>query len=171
MFARGLLAACFAVAAIAASPAPALAAPELVAFTAGYQPGTIVVNTTQRRLYLVLGNGTAVRYKVGVGKAGRQWAGVSHVDGKYLYPAWAPPPDMARERRMSSAVIPGGSPHNPMGVAALTLAGTEYAIHGTNAPNSIGGFVSSGCIRMYNHDVADLYQRIQVGTPVIVVAR
>jgi lipoprotein-anchoring transpeptidase ErfK/SrfK len=151
MFARGLLAARFAVAAIAASPAPALAAPELVAFTAGYQPGTIVVNTTQRRLYLVLGNGTAVRYKVGVGKAGRQWAGVSHVDGKYLYPAWAPPPDMARERRMSSAVIPGGSPHNPMGVAALTLAGTEYAIHGTNAPNSIGGSsrpVASACTTM-----------------------
>lgn len=171
MSGRGFLAACVAVAGFAASHAPALANPELVAFSAGYHPGTIIVRTGERRLYLVLGGGAAVRYKVGVGKAGKQWAGVSHVDGKYVYPAWAPPPDLMRDRRMSPAVIPGGSPHNPMGVAALTLAGGQYAIHGTNAPNSIGGFVSSGCIRMYNHDITDLYQRVQVGTPVVVVAR
>jgi len=171
MFARGLLAACVAFAGVAFGSTPAFTAPELVAFSSNYHPGTIIVRTGERRLYLVLGGGTAARYKVGVGKAGKQWAGVSHVDGKYVYPAWAPPPDLMRERRMSPAVIPGGSPHNPMGVAALTLAGGQYAIHGTNAPNSIGGFVSSGCIRMYNHDITDLYQRVQVGTPVVVVAR
>ena len=110
-----------------------------------------------------------MRYKVGVGKAGKQWAGVSQIDGKYTYPAWSPPPDMLRGR--APYVIPGGSPQNPMGVAALTLADTEFAIHGTNAPNSIGGFVSNGCIRMHNHDIADLYQRVQVGTPVVVVTR
>jgi lipoprotein-anchoring transpeptidase ErfK/SrfK len=171
MFTRGLFAACIVAAGVAAMERPAVAAPELVAFTASYRPGTIVVNTSERRLYLVLGGGAAVRYKVGVGKAGRQWAGVSHVDGKYMYPAWAPPADLRRDRRISPSVIPGGSPHNPMGVAALTLAGGEYAIHGTNAPGSIGGFVSYGCIRMYNHDIADLYQRVQVGAPVVVVAR
>ncbi len=171
MFGRGLLAASLVLAGVATGVSPARAAPELVAFSAGYPSGTIVVNTSERRLYLVLNGGAAVRYKVGVGKAGRQWAGVSHVDGKYMYPAWAPPADLARERRMSTAVIPGGSPRNPMGVAALTLAGGEYAIHGTNTPNSIGGFVSSGCIRMYNHDITDLYQRVQVGTPVVVVSR
>lgn len=171
MFARGLLAACIAFTGVAFGSARALAAPEMVAFSAGFHPGTIIVKTGERRLYLVLGGGAAMRYKVGVGKAGKQWAGVSHVDGKYVYPAWAPPPDLVRDRRMSPAVIPGGSPHNPMGVAALTLAGGQYAIHGTNAPNSIGGFVSSGCIRMYNHDITDLYQRVQVGTPVVVVAR
>jgi lipoprotein-anchoring transpeptidase ErfK/SrfK len=147
------------------------AAPEMVAFTAGYRPGTIVVNTNERRLYLVMSNGYAARYKVGVGRAGKQWKGVSHVDGKYMYPAWAPPADMVRDRRAAARVIPGGSPHNPMGVAALTLAGGEYAIHGTNAPASIGGYVSAGCIRMYNHDITDLYQRVNVGAPVVVVAR
>ena len=170
MFARGLFAACVALAG-AAFGRPALASPEMVAFASSYYPGTIIVRTAERRLYLVLGGGAAVRYKVGVGKAGKQWAGASQIDGKYVYPAWAPPPDLMRDKRMSPAVIPGGSPHNPMGVAALTLAGGEYAIHGTNAPNSIGGFVSSGCIRMYNQDITDLYQRVQVGTPVVVVAR
>jgi lipoprotein-anchoring transpeptidase ErfK/SrfK len=168
MSGRSLLAAC-GVAVLALSSAPALAAPELVAFTAAYHPGTIIVNTGERRLYLVLGGGTAARYKVGVGKAGKQWAGVSQIDGKYTYPAWAPPADMLRGR--APVVIPGGSPRNPMGVAALTLAGGEYAIHGTNAPSSIGGFVSNGCIRMHNHDITDLYQRVQIGTPVVVVAR
>jgi len=171
MFARVFLTSVVTVASIALADAPASAAPEMVAFSSAYRPGTIVVNTNQRRLYLVTDGGAAMRYKVGVGKKGKQWAGVSRVDGKYLSPAWAPPPDLARERRMSMAVIPGGSPHNPMGVAALTLAGGLYAIHGTNAPGSIGGFVSSGCIRMYNHDIADLYQRVAVGTPVVVVAR
>lgn len=165
MVGRSVLAAGIVLAGVASS-VPALAAPEMVAFAANYHPGTIVVKTSERRLYLVLGGGAAVRYKVGVGKAGMQWAGVSQIDGKYTYPAWAPPADMLRGR--PAVVIPGGSPRNPMGVAALTLAGGEYAIHGTNTPGSIGGFVSHGCIRMYNHDISDLYQRVQVGTPVVV---
>jgi lipoprotein-anchoring transpeptidase ErfK/SrfK len=167
MFARLALAVVLVSGSILASE-PARAAPELVALSGGYSPGTIIVRTSERRLYLVLGGGAAVRYKVGVGRAGKQWSGVSHVDGKYMYPAWAPPADMLRDRRFAPRVIPGGAPNNPMGVAALTLAGGEYAIHGTNAPNSIGGFVSYGCIRMYNHDIADLYQRVSVGAPVVV---
>ncbi|HEY2135178.1 MAG TPA: L,D-transpeptidase [Xanthobacteraceae bacterium] len=142
---------------------------EIVAFTTpGYSAGTIVVRTTERRLYLVLGNGQALRYPVGVGRAGRQWSGMSRIDGKYVNPAWAPPPEIKRDKPSLPDVIPGGSPHNPMGVAAMTLAGGEYAIHGTNMPGSIGGFVSYGCIRMYNQDITDLYERVGVGTTVVV---
>src|SRR5215831_13514273 len=141
---------------------------EIVSFDArSYSPGTIVVRTTERRLYYVLGNGQAIRYVVGVGRSGQQWAGVSRIDGKYLHPAWAPPPDIKRENPRLPGVIPGGSPHNPMGVAALTLVGGEYAIHGTNTPGTIGHFVSHGCIRMYNQDIVDLYQRVAVGTTVV----
>jgi lipoprotein-anchoring transpeptidase ErfK/SrfK len=171
MVRRVVLAVAAASVSMLAAQGAAHAAPEMVAFNASYRPGTIVVNTNERRLYLILSDGYAARYKVGVGRAGKQWAGVSHVDGKYMYPAWAPPADMVRDRRAAARVIPGGSPQNPMGVAALTLAGGEYAIHGTNAPNSIGGYVSAGCIRMFNHDVADLYQRVNVGAPVVVVTR
>lgn len=167
MFARLALAVAVVSGSILANQ-PAQAAPEMVALSGGYSPGTIIVRTSERRLYLVLGGGAAVRYKVGVGRAGKQWSGVSHVDGKYMYPAWAPPADVRRDKPSLPNVIPGGAPNNPMGVAALTLAGGEYAIHGTNAPNSIGGFVSYGCIRMYNHDIADLYQRVSVGAPVVV---
>jgi lipoprotein-anchoring transpeptidase ErfK/SrfK len=149
----------------------ALANPDLVAFPLNYSPGTIVVRTAERRLYFVAGNGYAVRYPVGVGRAGKQWAGASRIDGKYLNPAWSPPAEVRRDKPSLPAVIPGGSPHNPMGVAAMTLAGGEYAIHGTNMPGSIGGFVSYGCIRMYNQDIMDLFQRATVGTPVVVTAR
>ena len=143
---------------------------EIVAFsTPGYSAGTIVVRTNERRLYLVLGNGQAIRYPVGVGTAGQQWAGTSRIDGKYVQPAWAPPADIKRENPRLPDVIAGGSPHNPMGVAAMTLAGTEYAIHGTNAPGSVGHFVSHGCIRMYNADITDLFQRVAVGTTVVVM--
>ena len=91
------------------------------------------------------------------------------IDGKFVRPNWAPPASIRRERPGLPDVILSGSPANPMGVAAMTLSGGEYAIHGTNAPNSIGGFVSHGCIRMYNQDIADLYDRVRVGTPVIVM--
>src|SRR5262249_44403476 len=141
---------------------------EVVQFDSGHSPGTIVVVTHQRRLYYVLGHGQAIRYPVGVGRAGKQWAGISRVDGKYIRPAWSPPAEMRRERPSLPHVIPGGSPRNPMGVAALTLAGGQYAIHGTNVPGSIGGNVSYGCIRMYNEDVTDLYGRVSVGTTVAV---
>jgi lipoprotein-anchoring transpeptidase ErfK/SrfK len=147
-------------------PAPA-AAREVVHF-AGYSPGTVVVKTSERRLYYVVGDGTAIRYPVGVGRAGMQWSGQSSIDGKYVRPAWAPTPDIKRAEPHLPDVIPGGSPHNPMGVAAMTLSGGQYAIHGTNAPGSIGGFVSHGCIRMFNADVLDLYGRVSVGTTVVV---
>jgi len=149
----------------------AQANPDLVAFPEGYAPGTIVVKTAERRLYFVAGNGYAVRYPVGVGRAGKQWAGAAQIDGKYMYPAWSPPPEIRRDKPSLPAVIAGGSPHNPMGVAAMTLSGGQYAIHGTNTPSLIGGFVSYGCIRMYNQDIMDLFQRVAVGTPVVVTAR
>ncbi len=120
----------------------AQARPELVGINGDYAPGTIVVKTHERRLYLVL--------------------------DKYLNPAWSPPSEVKRDKPEMPDVIPGGSPRNPMGVAAMTLAGGEYAIHGTNVPGSVGGFVSYGCIRMLNADISDLYQRVSVGTTVTV---
>jgi lipoprotein-anchoring transpeptidase ErfK/SrfK len=152
-------------------PHPAHARSDLVSYPESYETGTIVVNTSERKLYLILGNGHAMRYPVGVGKAGKQWAGTSRIDGKYLNPAWSPPADVKHDKPSLPDVIPGGSPANPMGVAAMTLSGGEYAIHGTNVPGSIGGFVSYGCIRMYNQDITDLFERVSVGTPVVVTAR
>ena len=159
-----------AVAAVSLTFATASAeARETVAFsTAGYSAGTIVVRTGERRLYFVLGNGQALRYMVGVGRAGKQWAGTSRIDGKYIKPAWSPPAEVRHDKPSLPSVIAGGAPNNPMGVAAMTLAGGEYAIHGTNMPGSIGGFVSYGCIRMYNQDITDLFQRVSVGTTVVV---
>src|SRR5215467_1202525 len=154
--------------ALCAAPTGA-AARETVVFGGNYSPGTVVVVTHQRRLYYVLGNGQAIRYPVGVGRLGKQWSGATSIDGKYVNPAWAPPGEVRRDKPSLPAVIPGGSARNPMGVAAMTLAGGEYAIHGTNTPGSIGGFVSYGCIRMYNQDITDLYRRVGVGTPVVVV--
>ena len=153
---------------IPAVTTPAAASGDVVAFKGDVSPGTIVVRTSERRLYLVLGQGRAMAYPVGVGRAGRQWAGKSFIDSKRIRPAWGPPPDIKRENPNLPDVIPGGSPKNPMGAAALTLSGGEYAIHGTNNPGSIGGFVSYGCIRMHNRDITDLYDRVSVGTPVIV---
>jgi lipoprotein-anchoring transpeptidase ErfK/SrfK len=142
---------------------------EVVAFRDGaYSAGTIVIRTGERRLYLVLGNGQALRYPVGVGRAGKQWTGTSMITGKHVAPAWSPPAEVKRDKPSLPAVIPGGSPRNPMGAAAMTLSGGEYAIHGTNVPGSIGGFVSYGCIRMFNQDVTDLYSRVSVGTTVVV---
>jgi len=144
------------------------ARPDMVGFRGDYLPGTIVVKTSERRLYLVLDEGHAVRYPVGVGKAGKQWAGTTRIEGKYREPAWSPPAEVKHDKPSMPDVIPGGSPRNPMGVAAMTLAGGEYAIHGTNMPGSVGGFVSYGCIRMLNDDITDLYQRVSVGTTVVV---
>ena len=142
---------------------------EMVHFRGDVSAGTIVVRTSERRLYYVIGDGRAIRYPVGVGRASKQWTGTTRIDGKYLRPAWSPPKEVKRDKPSLPDVIPGGSPRNPMGEAALTLAGGEYAIHGTNAPRSIGGFVSYGCIRMFNQDVVDLYGRVTVGTTVMVV--
>ncbi|MCK7475195.1 MAG: L,D-transpeptidase [Rhodopseudomonas palustris] len=156
--------------ALLAAP-PAEARPDIVAFRGDYSPGTIVVKTRERRLYYVLDDQHAVRYPVGVGKVGKQWSGVTRIDGKYREPAWSPPADVRRDNPSMPNVIPGGTPQNPMGAAAMTLAGGEYAIHGTNRPQSIGGYVSYGCVRMYNDDVTDLFQRVKVGTTVVVTAR
>lgn len=149
-------------------PISPVLAGKVVAFGGDVARGTIVVRTSERRLYLVLGQGQAVRYIVGVGRSGRQWAGNVFIDGKHLRPNWSPPDDVRRDRPNLPDVIPGGSAANPMGVAALTLSGGDYAIHGTNRPGSIGGFVSYGCIRMFNEDITDLYGRVRVGTPVVV---
>ena len=146
----------------------AVARPDVVGFRGDYSPGPIVVRTNERRLYLVVGPGQAVRYPVGVGRSGKQWAGTTQIDGKYRNPAWSPPADVKHDKPTIPDLIPGGSPRNPMGVAAMTLAGGEYAIHGTNMPGSIGGFVSYGCIRMLNADITDLYSRVSVGTTVVV---
>jgi lipoprotein-anchoring transpeptidase ErfK/SrfK len=164
---HGLWAAAF-VAAMLTASAPTVAR-EFVHFTGNnYSAGTIVVKTNERRLYLVLGDGKAIRYPVGVGKAGKRWSGTSSIDGKYLSPAWSPPAEVKRDKPSLPDVIPGGSAHNPMGVAAMTLSGGQYAIHGTNRPSSVGGFVSYGCIRMYNQDITDLFGRVSIGTPVVV---
>lgn len=144
------------------------ARPDVVSFRGDYSPGTIVVKTGERRLYLVVDQSHAVRYPVGVGKTGKQWAGVTRINGKYRNPDWSPPAEVKRDKPSMPSMIPGGSPHNPMGVAAMTLAGGEYAIHGTNMPGSVGGFVSYGCIRMLNPDITDLYQRVSVGATVVV---
>jgi lipoprotein-anchoring transpeptidase ErfK/SrfK len=147
---------------------PAGAAATLVAFVGDEAAGAIVVRTSERQLYLVLEDGRALRYTVGVGRPDRQWVGTTAISGKYLRPNWAPPDAIRRDTPSLPAVIPGGSPANPMGAAAMTLSGGDYAIHGTNRPDSIGGFVSYGCIRMTNSDITDLFDRVALGTPVIV---
>jgi lipoprotein-anchoring transpeptidase ErfK/SrfK len=145
------------------------ARPEIVGMHGSeYSPGTIVVRTGERRLYLILDQDHAMRYPVGVGKAGKQWAGTTTIEGKYRNPAWSPPAEVKHDKPNIPDLIPGGSPRNPMGVAAMTLAGGEYAIHGTNVPHSVGGFVSYGCIRMLNDDITDLFSRVSVGTTVVV---
>jgi lipoprotein-anchoring transpeptidase ErfK/SrfK len=154
---------------LALSPLPALAHGDVVTMKEAFTPGTVVVRTSERRLYYVTGfGGEAIRYPVGVGRAGKQWAGTSYINGKYIKPDWAPPAAVRHDHPNLPKVIRGGSPHNPMGVAAMSLAGGEYAIHGTNQPGSIGHFVSYGCIRMFNEDVSDLYSRVSVGTRVVV---
>lgn len=147
----------------------AAAREERVTFASPYPPGTIVVKTGERRLYLVLGANQALRYPVGVGKSGKQWSGRRQIVAKFLSPAWMPPAEVKRDNPNLPDYIAGGTPTNPMGAAAMVLTGGEYAIHGTNRPNSVGGFVSYGCIRMLNPDILSLYRRVAVGTPVIVL--
>ena len=154
---------------IAIAGAPRAQARETVQFNSGYPRGSIVVITHQRRLYYVLGNGQAIRYPVGVGKAGMAWQGRAYVARKLVRPSWGPPEDIWRANPNLPAVIPGGAPNNPMGEAVLGLDRGNYAIHGTNNPGSIGRYVSHGCIRMYNRDIVDLYGRVPVGTAVYVL--
>jgi lipoprotein-anchoring transpeptidase ErfK/SrfK len=142
---------------------------DMVGFGGAYQPGTIVISTQARELYFVLGGGQAIRYSVGVGRAGMAWHGRAQIAEKFLKPAWGPPADIALANPNIPLSIPGGSPRNPMGVAAMGLNRGNYAIHGTNEPGSIGHFVSHGCIRMLNQDILDLYARAPVGTEVVVL--
>ncbi|MCG7393787.1 L,D-transpeptidase [Microvirga sp. ACRRW] len=141
---------------------------EVVPFEARVSPGTIVIRTGERQLYYVRGDGTALRYRVAVGKPGKQWFGEARIDGKYVKPAWSPPVEVKRDNPRLPDVIPGGAPNNPMGARALTLDLDEYAIHGTNRPGSIGTYASYGCIRMLNADIIDLYDQVSVGTRVVV---
>ncbi|MBZ8134938.1 L,D-transpeptidase [Afifella sp. IM 167] len=141
---------------------------ETVRFTDSYRPGTIVVKTGERRLYLVMRGGKAMRYPVGVGRRGKQWQGRTRITRKVVDPTFTPPAQVKRDIPSLPDLIPPG-PRNPLGPRAMTLARGEYAIHGTNRPNSVGGYVSYGCIRMYNQDVVDLFERVRVGTPVVVL--
>ncbi len=134
----------------------------------GFEPGTIVVKNSERKLYLVLGNGQVRTYPVAVGRSGKTWTGEARIDGKFIAPAWSPPEEIRRDNPNLPDVIPGGTPQNPMGAAAMTLNVGEYAIHGINNPNSIGRYASYGCIRMHNRDIMDLYSRVGVGTRVVV---
>jgi len=159
----------FAIVVVCALPAAAAhAASHDIVPIAGFRPGTIVVKTHERRLYYVLDGERALRFPVGVGRAGMTWTGQARIEGKYVWPAWQAPDSIRRENPRLPRVIPGGAANNPMGAAALTMRGGEYAIHGTNRPASIGGFVSHGCIRMYNSDIRELYRLVDIGAPVIV---
>ena len=131
-------------------------------------PGTIIVNTADRYLYLIMGNGVALRYGVGVGRTGFQWGGIQKITLKREWPDWVPPPEMIERQPYLPRWMAGG-PGNPLGARAMYIAGTEYRIHGTNDPSSIGKHVSSGCIRLKNEDVIDLYNRVQIGAKVIVL--
>lgn len=145
-------------------------AAELVGFRdSSVRPGTILIRNSEKRLYLVLGRGQAIRYKVAVGRNGKSWTGRAFITGKYVKPDWAPSPEVRRDFPNLPSVIKGGAPNNPMGVAAMTLSNGNYAIHGTNRPGSIGRAVSYGCIRMANRDIRDLFQRVGVRTPVIAI--
>jgi lipoprotein-anchoring transpeptidase ErfK/SrfK len=140
---------------------------EIVKFVTAAQPGTIVVRTNERKLYLVGAGSTALRYPVAVGRPDRQWFGESIVLGKHVRPAWAPPEGVRRDHPALPAVVPAGAPGNPLGERALSLP-HQYAIHGTNRPASINTFASYGCIRMFNEDIVDLFDRVEVGARVLV---
>jgi lipoprotein-anchoring transpeptidase ErfK/SrfK len=130
-------------------------------------PGTIIIDTPNTHLYLVLGGGKAIRYGIGVGREGFTWSGVKTIDRKVEWPDWFPPAEMLARQPYLPRFVAGG-PGNPLGARALYLSGTVYRIHGTNDPSTIGKHVSSGCIRMLNGDVSDLYARVSIGTKVIV---
>lgn len=145
--------------------------PQTVAFQSSQKPGTIIIDTQTRHLYLVLGNGKARRYGVGVGKEGFEWTGSEKITRKAEWPSWRPPAEMIARERKKGRELPTfmeGGPANPMGARALYLGSTLYRIHGTNQPWTIGQAVSSGCIRMRNEDVMDLYERARIGAKVIV---
>jgi len=140
---------------------------QLVYFRSTEAPGTIVVHTQERFLYLVQPNNRAIRYGIGVGREGFQWTGLKRIDRKAEWPDWTPPPEMIARQPYLPRFMAGG-PGNPMGARALYISGTVYRIHGTNAPQTIGTAVSSGCFRLTNPELIDLYERVPVGTKVVV---
>jgi lipoprotein-anchoring transpeptidase ErfK/SrfK len=140
---------------------------QTVNFSGQYAPGTIYINTAERRLYLVLANGQALAYGIGVGRDGFRWSGTHRITAKKEWPSWTPPAQMLRRRPDLPRHMVGGV-DNPLGARAMYLGSTLYRIHGSNEPETIGQAVSSGCFRMTNDDVTDLYSRVSVGTPVIV---
>ena len=138
-----------------------------VNFSGEYAPGTIYINTSERRLYLVLGNGQALRYGIGVGRDGFTWQGLVNITRKAEWPDWTPPPEMIARQPYLPRFMAGG-PGNPLGARAMYLGSSVYRIHGTNDPSTIGKFVSSGCIRLTNDDIIDLFSRVAVGSLVVV---
>jgi lipoprotein-anchoring transpeptidase ErfK/SrfK len=140
---------------------------QLVRYDGPYKPGTIIINTSERRLYLVQPDGTALKYGIGVGREGFQWSGTQSITRKAEWPDWRPPSQMLKRRPDLPHYMPGG-PANPLGARAMYLGSSMYRIHGSNEPETIGTAVSSGCIRMTNDDVIDLYNRVRVGTTVVV---
>jgi lipoprotein-anchoring transpeptidase ErfK/SrfK len=140
---------------------------QIVSFDGRYAPGTIIVSTTARRLYYVLGNGQAIQYGVGVGRPGFQWGGSHSITMKREWPDWRPPAAMLKRRPDLPRYMLGG-PDNPLGARAMYIGSTIYRIHGSNEPETIGEAVSSGCIRMTNEDVMDLYSRAKIGARVVV---
>jgi len=139
----------------------------IVEYSTNKKPGSIVIETGERALYYVLANGKAIRYAVGVGRQGFQWSGVHKVSRKAEWPRWTPPAEM-RKRQPGLPVTMAGGPNNPLGARALYIGSTLYRIHGTNDPNSIGRAMSSGCIRLMNEDVIDLYNKVKIGARVYV---
>jgi len=149
---------------------PAEYRPQPVFFRSNEAPGTIVIHTDERFLYVVQGNGRAIRYGIGVGRDGFQWQGLLKVSRKQEWPDWRPPPEMIQRQPYLPRFMAGGK-GNPLGARALYLGDTVYRIHGTNQPRTIGHAVSSGCFRLVNRDVIDLYDRVPVGTKVVVMQR
>jgi len=141
---------------------------QMVRYSTNEAPGTIVIDTPHTYLYFVLGNGQAIRYGIGVGREGFTWAGVKQIARKAEWPDWYPPAEMIKRQPYLPRMTMGG-PGNPLGARAMYLGSSEYRIHGTNAPSTIGKQVSSGCIRLTNEDVTDLYNRVQVGAKVVVL--
>jgi lipoprotein-anchoring transpeptidase ErfK/SrfK len=142
---------------------------QTVAYRTSEAPGTIIIDTPNTYLYFVLPGGRAIRYGIGVGREGFTWSGVKTVERKAEWPDWTPPPEMIQRQPYLPRFVAGG-PTNPLGARAMYLSGSVYRIHGTNAPSTIGGHVSSGCIRMVNEDVIDLYNRVHVGAKVVVLS-
>lgn len=140
---------------------------QMVFFRSGEPPSTVVIHTSERFLYVVMGNNRALRYGIGVGREGFQWAGLQKVTRKAEWPDWTPPPEMIQRQPYLPRFMAGG-PGNPMGARALYLGSTIYRIHGTNQPETIGQAISSGCFRLANGDVIDLFERVPLGAKVII---